>query len=101
MHTESESPSKKDAPQTPKRSPFARVVAWFRNTMARRNELKADVLRNYGIAAILSYGFFDALTYSVSFLISLRAYLAAGKVLTWKTLPQVRHINLDAFVFSA
>lgn len=100
MKTESEPSSPKDIPQTPMRSPLFHVTAWCRNALAKRKDLKADVLRNYGIAALLSYGFFDALTYSVSFLISLRAYLAAGKVLTWKTLPQVRYTVLDTHAFS-
>lgn len=62
----------------------------LRQFLARRGALKAEALRNYGLAAIIAYGMFDALTYSFSFLLSLRAYLAAGKELTWKTLPQVR-----------
>lgn len=62
---------------------------WFKRMMANRSELKASTLRNYGFAALISYGLFDFVTYSISFLLSLRAYVAAGKQLTWKTLPQV------------
>lgn len=68
---------------------YSGPFGWFKRMMANRNELKATTLRNYGIAALISYGFFDFVTYSISFLLSLRAYVATGKELTWKTLPQV------------
>lgn len=68
---------------------FGRIGRWYRGMVARRSALRAGALRNYGIAAILSYGFFDLLTYTISFLFSLRAFLASGKTLTWQTLPQV------------
>lgn len=65
----------------PSKNPFA---ALFRSLRARK-----QTLASYGVAALISYGLFDAVTYSVSFLLSLRAYIAAGKTLTWRTLPQV------------
>lgn len=68
---------------------YSGPFGWFKRMMANRSELKASTLRNYGIAALISYGLFDFVTYSISFLLSLRAYIAAGKQLTWKTLPQV------------
>lgn len=77
-------PSEQDSPP---KGLFSRLKL----LLSKRKSLKANALRNYGVAALLSYGLFDALTYSISFLLSLRAYLAAGKVLTWSTLPQVCH----------
>ncbi|CAN8071185.1 unnamed protein product [Agarophyton chilense] len=88
METENGS-SGNHMPKTSRKTLRSTFGAWLKNTMSKRKNLKANVLRNYGIAAFISYGFFDALTYSFSFMISLQTYIAAGKVLTWKTLPQV------------
>lgn len=70
-------------------SPPKGLFSRLKSLLSEGQVLKANALRNYGVAALLSYGFFDALTYSISFLLSLRAYLATGNVLTWGTLPQV------------
>ena len=70
--------------------PLSGLIAWWKRVSAKGAGQKAAVLRNYGLAAVLSYGLFDAVTYSLSFLFALRAYLAAGKELTMSTLPQVR-----------
>lgn len=75
--------SQSDPPSS--RGPFS----WLSTLISKRKELRAGALRDYGLAAFLSYGLFDFVTYSLSFLLSLRAYIAAGKVLTWNTLPQV------------
>lgn len=83
------SPAEDKAPE-PASGPFVPILNFFRRFASKSGALKAESLRNYGVAALISYGMFDALTYSLSFLLSLRAYIAAGKVLTWKTLPQVR-----------
>uniref|UniRef100_A0A6T6BP60 Uncharacterized protein n=1 Tax=Compsopogon caeruleus TaxID=31354 RepID=A0A6T6BP60_9RHOD len=50
----------------------------------------ASRLRAYGAAAVISYGLFDALTYSLSFLVALRGFTAStGKALSRETFPQV------------
>eukprot|EP00180_Rhodochaete_pulchella_P004194 Plantae.Rhodophyta-Rhodochaete_pulchella.ctg7754.p1 GENE.Plantae.Rhodophyta-Rhodochaete_pulchella.ctg7754~~Plantae.Rhodophyta-Rhodochaete_pulchella.ctg7754.p1 ORF type:complete len:222 (+),score=13.62 Plantae.Rhodophyta-Rhodochaete_pulchella.ctg7754:147-812(+) len=47
-------------------------------------------LRSYGVAAVISYGLFDLLTYTVSFFIALRGFKAStGKSLSRATFPQV------------
>ncbi|KAA8497119.1 hypothetical protein FVE85_0848 [Porphyridium purpureum] len=47
-------------------------------------------LRKYGIAAIISYGMFDAVTYSLSFLLALKTFtIKTGRPLCWATFPQV------------
>ncbi|GJQ15894.1 hypothetical protein GpartN1_g7685.t1 [Galdieria partita] len=49
-----------------------------------------QVVKTYGVAAILSYGIFDAITYSISFIIALIGFIrTTGKPLTWKTFPVV------------
>lgn len=80
-------------PPPPNGGPFRFLRRWW-----NRQSNKAVILRNYGIAAVISYGLFDAITYSISFVLALRAFLAAGKVLTWKTLPQVGSLRLLYFI---
>lgn len=75
--------------EEPVRGPFGRFKRWYGRMVAKRSALRAGALRNYGIAAFISYGFFDFITYTISFLFSLRAFVASGKTLTWQTLPQV------------
>lgn len=75
--------------EQPVRGPFGRFKRWYGRMVEKRSALRAGALRNYGIAAFLSYGFFDFITYTISFLFSLRAFVASGKTLTWQTLPQV------------
>lgn len=64
-------------------------LSGVRKFFARNSALKAETMRNYGVAALISYGLFDFLTYSLSFLFALRAYIAAGKVVSGSNLPQV------------
>lgn len=75
--------------EEPARGPFGRFKRWYRRMVEKRSALRAGALRNYGIAAFISYGFFDFITYTISFLFSVRAFIASGKTLTWQTLPQV------------
>lgn len=74
--------------QQPEIQQFTGPFAGLKRMIAD-NKLKASKLRNYGVAAFISYGLFDLITYCISFLLALRAYVATGKVLTWETLPQV------------
>lgn len=67
--------------------------SWLQRFIAKRKNLRAGTLRNYGVAAVIAYGLFDFITYTVSFLLSVRAYIAAGKTLTWGTLPQVSFVE--------
>jgi hypothetical protein len=64
------------------------MARWLRGFSARRASM-GSALRSYGLAAVIAYGLFDACTYGVSLLLAMRAYVAAGKVVTTKTLPQV------------
>jgi hypothetical protein len=64
------------------------VARWLRGFGERRASM-GSALRSYGLAAVIAYGLFDACTYGVSLLLAMRAYVAAGKVVTTKTLPQV------------
>lgn len=49
----------------------------------------AATLRTYGLSAVLAYGLFDAVTYSLSAVLAARAYLAAGGVLGWAAAPKI------------
>lgn len=60
----------------------------FQRWVGNRKKL-ASRLREYGLAAVISYGLFDAVTYAVSLFLAIRGYLAAGKVLTLQSAPQV------------
>jgi hypothetical protein len=71
-------------------------AGWFQKLLSRLGYDKAtrmsagQVVKKYGVAAILSYGLFDAVTYSLSFIIALIGYIrTTGKPLTWKTFPLV------------
>lgn len=61
-----------------------RIQRWFAD-----RKLSAARLRQYGVAAVVSYGLFDAVTYAISLFLAVRAYVAAGKVLTLQAAPQV------------
>jgi hypothetical protein len=62
--------------------------SWLRGFTERRASM-GIALRSYGLAAVISYGLFDACTYGISLLLAMRTFLAAGKAITAKTLPQV------------
>lgn len=62
--------------------------AWFKRQRESSAAMRAK-LRSYGVAAVISYGICDAVTYSISFLLAMRTYIAAGKIVTLQTLPQV------------
>eukprot|EP00170_Pyropia_yezoensis_P004827 contig_19675_g4841 len=49
----------------------------------------AATLRTYGLSAVLAYGLFDAVTYSLSAVLAARAYLAAGGVWGWAAAPKI------------
>lgn len=68
---------------------YSGPFGWLKQLMANGDRIKASTLSKFGVAAFISYGLFDALTYSISFFLSLKAFIAAGKVVTWETLPQV------------
>lgn len=61
---------------------------WFKRRRESSAAMRAK-LRSYGVAAVISYGICDAVTYSVSFLLAMRSFIAAGKVVTLQSLPQV------------
>lgn len=69
----------------PSHGPLQRFAGWYK----RGAEGRKGALGRYGLAAVLSYGLFDALTYGCSFVVALRLFIISGKVLTRKTLPQV------------
>eukprot|EP00188_Purpureofilum_apyrenoidigerum_P001111 Plantae.Rhodophyta-Purpureofilum_apyrenoidigerum.ctg1571.p1 GENE.Plantae.Rhodophyta-Purpureofilum_apyrenoidigerum.ctg1571~~Plantae.Rhodophyta-Purpureofilum_apyrenoidigerum.ctg1571.p1 ORF type:complete len:202 (+),score=26.84 Plantae.Rhodophyta-Purpureofilum_apyrenoidigerum.ctg1571:69-674(+) len=55
-----------------------------------KNKSMLSKLRNYGLAAVLSYGLFDGLTYTIAFFIAVKSYTGStGEVLSWKTLPAI------------
>lgn len=64
------------------------VQRWLNRSAARSETLGAR-LRAYGISAVISYGIFDFITYTISFILALKGYVAAGKAVTRKTLPQL------------
>lgn len=64
------------------------VRAWFKKQRESSAAMR-KTLKSYGVAALISYGICDAVTYSLSFLLAMRTYIAAGKVVTLATLPQV------------
>lgn len=65
----------------------------FLARLLKQRTAAGAALRSYGVAAVISYGLFDAVTYSVSFLLALKGFVAAGKILTYQSLPQVLAIT--------
>ncbi|GAB0494283.1 hypothetical protein MMPV_005575, partial [Pyropia vietnamensis] len=66
------------------------ATSWWarlRATLAPANA--AATLRTYGLSAVLAYGLFDAVTYSLSAVLAARAYFAAGGVWGWAAVPKI------------
>lgn len=89
INLKSEGSSAGDTTESTDATVYTGPFGWLKRLVANRNQLKASTLSKFGIAAFISYGLFDAVTYSISFLISLKAFIAAGKEVTWNTLPQI------------
>lgn len=75
-------------------NPSSKRPEWLQRFLKRlgydKNVSAAQVMKTYGVAAILSYGVFDAVTYTISFLLALIGFIrTTGKPLTWKTFPLV------------
>mmetsp|Transcript_2330 Transcript_2330/g.4085 ORF Transcript_2330/g.4085 Transcript_2330/m.4085 type:complete len:212 (-) Transcript_2330:30-665(-) len=69
---------------------FIRLLQTFGFIQSEENKSMVAKLRSYGLAAVLSYGIFDAITYGFSFILALKGYQAStGSTLTLKTFPQI------------
>eukprot|EP00871_Galdieria_phlegrea_P002547 jgi/Galph1/3293/GphlegSOOS_G1981.1 len=82
----------KDKGAFPKEKPsfIKRILHFLGYDGVRPRMSAAQVVKTYGLAAVLSYGVFDAITYSLSFIIALIGFVrTTGKSLTWKTFPVV------------
>jgi hypothetical protein len=63
-----------------------------RGWIASQKDVAAK-LKVYGLSAVLSYGLFDLITYSGSFLLAVRGWVAAGKLVSPATMPQILAIS--------
>eukprot|EP00898_Chlorokybus_atmophyticus_P008415 jgi/Chlat1/8575/Chrsp82S07964 len=63
--------SSRDYPQEP--SSVQRVITWFKRQQQATGELRARVAK-LGLSAILTYGFFDGVTYTAAFVLAFLTY---------------------------
>mmetsp|Transcript_1988 Transcript_1988/g.7871 ORF Transcript_1988/g.7871 Transcript_1988/m.7871 type:complete len:216 (-) Transcript_1988:4225-4872(-) len=74
---------------------------WMGFVGTEENKSIVEKLRTYGVAAVIAYGMFDSISYSLSFLIAMKSYTGStGEALSWNTLPAILAIMYGINNFS-